>query len=116
MTEITSNYWQLSTAGPGEIVQGLDDIGQCISVLLATQKGSDPMRPTFGVDLLGYLDLPISEALPRLIQDIQSQVETWEPRAEIQSLTYAIEQAHVSITLTWTSALGTGVTVQNFNT
>lgn len=115
MTEINSNYWQLSTAGPGEIVQGLEDISQCINVLLTTQKGSDPFRPTFGVDLLSYLDLPITEALPRLIQDIQTQVETWEPRAVIQSLTYSTEEAHISITLTWTSALGTGVTVQNFD-
>lgn len=114
MTEITSNYWQLSTAGPGQIVQGLEDISQCINILLTTQKGSDPFRPTFGVDLMSYIDLPQTEALPRLIQDIQAQVETWEPRAEIQSLQYTINEAHVTITLTWTSALGTGQTSQNF--
>ena len=52
----------------GEIVTGVADIGQCIYIILATPKGSDPHRPTFGSEINLYIDYPIDAARPHSVR------------------------------------------------
>lgn len=44
-----SKHWQLAPEGSG-VVQGEDDIDQCIRNILSTRKGADVTRPDFGSD------------------------------------------------------------------
>ena len=46
--KITSIDWSSKLGSLGDIVEGLDDIRQCISIILGTQKGSLPHRLEFG--------------------------------------------------------------------
>ena len=64
LNEITYVDWQLKLNSIGEVAQGVDDINQCIAIILLTKKGSVPHRPTFGSDIYKYIDYPINEATP----------------------------------------------------
>lgn len=89
MTEaITLQDWQLSTAGPGQVSQGLDDIGQSIILAVTTEKGSDPMRPLFGSDVSKYLDLPLPTAAANITRAIVDAVNLWEPRVVLTSVSH----------------------------
>lgn len=101
-----TQYWQLSMAALGDIVQGIWDIAQCIDIILATQKGSDPFRPNFGVDILSYLDQPANIAIPNLVREIQEQVALWETRAKITKLETINEGSALTITVYWEAAIG----------
>ena len=62
LNEITYVDWQYKLNGIGSIAEGVEDINQCIAVILSTQKGSVPHRPTFGSDILKYVDYPVNIA------------------------------------------------------
>jgi len=105
-----TNNWQPSALNFGTIVTDADDVGQCLDFILATQKGSDPLRPTFGVDLAKYVDLPQNIAAPNLQKEMLYAVKTWEPRAEIKTITWtATAEGKLSFTVNWTSKIGDGV-------
>ena len=82
----TSAYWQLRLGHWGEVVTGLDDIAQCLMIIVTTPPGSVPLRPEFGCDVLGYLDRPSAIAVPGIIREISRAVARWEPRAELRQV------------------------------
>lgn len=90
LSEIRSGDWSLSVAAQGEVVEGISDIAQCINIILSTQKGSDPLRPEFGVDIVEYVDKPINSAVPGIIREMIEQVNRWEPRCTIEKITHTI--------------------------
>ncbi|MGH8782055.1 GPW/gp25 family protein [Paraburkholderia sp.] len=67
----------------GLVVTDLDDIGQCIDIILHTPRGSDPHRPDFGANLDQYIDWPLSAARPRIAREVQRALTRWEPRANV---------------------------------
>lgn len=104
-----TQYWQLSIGGYGTTVTGLDDIRQCIFVILSTIKGTDTLRPEFGCDIWELIDKPQNYQIPRVVRAIYDAVELWEPRAKITSITPAPSpDGKVIYTITWTSVLGNG--------
>ena len=99
LEDVSASDWSLmldrtagggSGSGIGRIVQGLADIDQCISIILATQPGEDPFRPTFGCDLTQYIDRPIAVALPLLVGAVSAAIEQWEPRVTVISVAASI--------------------------
>src|SRR5581483_8512823 len=96
LTDITSADWSLMLdqnspsglpgSGIGNVVQGVADINQCISIILATPHGSDPLRPTFACDLWQWLDAPINIARPHLVREIVEAITRWEPRVRVLSV------------------------------
>ena len=78
---IRAAHWQPKLSAAGQVVEGLDDIAQCIAIILTTPKGSDPHRPEFGSDCWKYIDLPVNQAAPHLIREAISAIEQWETRA-----------------------------------
>lgn len=95
LDDITSSDWSLmldSTAGQGpgsgigNVVQGIADINQCLTIIITTPLGSDPLRPTFGCDLLAWIDKPITLAKPGLVAAIITAIATWEPRVTVNSV------------------------------
>ena len=51
LNEITYVDWQYKLNSIGSVAEGVEDINQCIAIILLTQKGSDPLIPTFGSDI-----------------------------------------------------------------
>ena len=103
--KITSIDWSSKLNGLGEVVEGLDDIRQCISIILGTQKGSLPHRLDFGSDLWRYIDLPVSAAKPHIIREAVQAIAKWEPRAEVQSISLQPSSlAHYLLIVTWKPA------------
>ncbi len=84
LNEIKYVDWQFKLNGIGDVAEGVEDINQCIAIILNTPKGSDSHRPTFGSNILKYIDYPVNiakaniayrENLLRIkIQEIQSMV------------------------------------------
>ena len=120
LADIRSADWSLMLdsagkpgSGIGGVVMGVDDVDQCIAIILTTPKGSDVLRPTFGTDLWKYIDAPISEAAPAVVREVTQSITQWEPRVKVLSVTttplIAIATqpgAHVEITVAWHLNLG----------
>ncbi len=73
----------------GKVVQGIDDVSQCLGIIIMTPRGSDILRPTFGCNLFSYIDKPINRALPHIVREITAQITLWEPRVTLISVTAA---------------------------
>lgn len=100
VTDISSVNWQLSTGGYGRIVQNADDIQQCLGMIFTTQKGSDPLRPDFGIDLLAWIDTPTPVAAPGIVNEM-IQAAVYEPRINISAI-QAFEEPHkVTFKIIW---------------
>lgn len=112
--DITSASWSLALdrtigggpgSGIGNIVQGLDDINQCIGIILTTVPGTDPLRPTFAIDVSKFIDAPLPIAQSKLVGGVINALQTWEPRIKVQSVSVrlpSIQQAgSLAVTVYW---------------
>jgi hypothetical protein len=106
--DITSADWSLELGAIGEVVQGIQDIDQCIGIILTTPPGADPLRPTFGADLWRYIDVPVSVAIPSIVREVNAAITTWEPRVVLQSVSVSPASgdssqsgSHLNVALTW---------------
>jgi len=106
VTQIASVDWSRKVGGLGGIVEGLDDIDQCIRILLATPKGAVEHRPLFGCDAWRYLDHPVNEALPHIVREATDALARWEPRATVTGITTRYDAEHVYLSIRWAATLG----------
>jgi hypothetical protein len=120
LAEIKSADWSLmldsaglAGSGIGSVVTGVDDVDQCIAIILTTPKGSDVLRPTFGTDLWKYIDAPISQAGPAVVREVTQSITQWEPRVKVLSVISTPMSnittqpgAHIEITVAWQLNLG----------
>jgi uncharacterized protein len=96
--------WSPRLGDPGEVVTGLDDIQQCLDILLNSPKMSVPHRPLFGCDAWRYLDAPATVAVPGITSEVLDAVQLWEPRIEVVSVQVEISVSQVVVALTWRPA------------
>jgi phage baseplate assembly protein W len=82
--------WQVSINNPAEIVEGAEDIAQCLYVIITTVKGSDPLRADFGSDVYQYIDKPLDEIRPSLIYSLTDAIQQWEPRIKVKKITPSV--------------------------
>jgi phage baseplate assembly protein W len=102
LSEIKATNWSLSLATYGEVVQGLTEISQAIHVIVTTQRGSDPLRPSFGSDIYLYIDRPVTEAIPRMIKAAVDAIRIWETRVKVTRVTYNLDvDGLVEFTIEW---------------
>ncbi len=101
LDEIKYVDWQPKLNEIGEVAQGIDDINQCIYIILTTQKGSVPHRPTFGSDIFKYVDYPVQEAIPNIIREVIDAISQWETRVEINQVTAELDEFNVKIKIEW---------------
>ena len=94
--------WQPKLNKIGEISEGIDDINQCIAIILTTQKGSVPHRPDFGSDIYKYVDYPVNEAIPNIIRETIDAIKKWETRIDIENVTAQIIEHQIKISIEWT--------------
>ena len=102
LNEITYVDWQFKQNSIGEVAEGVDDINQCISIILTTRKGSIPHRPTFGSNIYIYIDFPVNEAKPNIIRETIDAINLWETRIKVNSVLVDIIESNVYIKVEWT--------------
>lgn len=104
LTDITAADWSIKLDDPGSVVENLDDINQCLRVILETPKGSRAHEPLFGCDVWLFLDQPLTHALPGIINAVIEAVEEWEPRAKLTSVVPVTTEAasgKITLQLEW---------------
>lgn len=102
--EITAADWSLKLNEPGSVVENLDDINQCIQIILTTPKGSRPHDPLFGCDIWQFIDHPVNEALPRIISEAIDALLLWEPRIRLTGIVPRYDEAvagKLALTVFW---------------
>lgn len=90
LEDIKSTAWQMSIKNPGGVTQGLNDVRQCVQIILTTTQGSDPLRPLFGSNIYQHIDKPVTIAAPLICAEILDCIGKWEQRITIQRLVYDI--------------------------
>ena len=101
LNEITYVDWQLKLNEIGSVSEGIEDINQCIAIILSTQKGSVPHRPTFGSDILKYVDYPINSAKANIIRETVVAITLWEVRVNVDSVSVEIDETQLKIKVQW---------------
>lgn len=115
VTEIKTSEWSVSLKAGGEIVEGLEDINQCIGIILITEKGSDPLRPEFGADIRRFIDRPVNQSVPNIIREVYDAISIWEPRAMLTSVTATVDISTVTIRINWKRASSENQTTITIN-
>jgi len=111
ISEVKTTAWQISVKGQGEIAQGVYDINQCMRNILMTQKGTDPVDPDFGLDIMAWVDKPMNVVGPGMVPAIIDAIETYEPRVDLRKVNYTgTVTGQVVFTITW--AYEEGMTYQ----
>lgn len=101
LNEITYVDWQLKLNEIGSVSEGIEDINQCIAIILSTQKGSVPHRTTFGSDILKYVDYPINSAKANIIRETVDAITLWETRVNVDSVSVEIDETQLKIKVQW---------------
>ena len=101
LNEITYIDWQYKLNSIGGVAEGVEDINQCIAIILLTQKGSDPLRPDFGSDINKYVDSPINTAKANIIRESIEAIEKWETRIKVDSIAVEINATNINIKIQW---------------
>lgn len=101
INEITSQDWQPKLDSIGEVVEDIDDINQCISIILTTGKGSVPHNPEFGSNVWMWIDALIDEARPNIIKESIDAIEQWEPRVDISRITVNYDESNIILSVYW---------------
>lgn len=115
LADIRSADWSLKLdsadqpgSGIGKVAQGIDDVDQCIAIILTTPKGTDALRPSFGTDIWRYIDAPISQAAPAIVREVTQAILQWEPRVKVLAVRSAPALSmtaqpgsHVMVTVSW---------------
>lgn len=102
LNEIIYVDWQYKLNEIGSVSEGVDDINQCIALILSTRKGTVPHRPTFGSNIYKYIDYPVNEASPNIIRETIDAITQWETRIKLTSVTANILNSQIKINVEWT--------------
>lgn len=100
INDIKAVNWQLSVNKIGEVVEGIEDLRQCIQTILTTTKGSDPLRPLFGSDIWRFIDTPVTTAVANISAEIIDSIGKWESRVNVEKLSYNIVGSRMDFELT----------------
>jgi len=95
-------YWQPKLSAPGEVVEGLDDIAQCILIILGTRQGSSALRPTFGSLVQDLMDAPMIQARPAIVREVTRALAQWEPRIKVRQVGLVeMTQGRLKVQILW---------------
>jgi len=102
LDNIKSKVWGISILGTGVIAEGLASLRQCISIILHTSLGTDPLRPLFGSRVYKYQDAPVNIAIPNIKASIIEALSIWEKRIKVVSVTHrTAATAHLEFEVTY---------------
>jgi len=82
----------------------VDDVDQCLKIILGTPKGSDPFRPEFGSDLYKLVDVPVNIAYPQIVAETVTAISVWEKRIKIENISRSLNETgdKITIQIKWT--------------
>jgi phage baseplate assembly protein W len=64
-----------------------EDVHQAVRIVLATNYGERPMRPSFGADLRRFVFEPVSTTTFALVrQRVEDALVQWEPRIDVRDV------------------------------
>lgn len=98
--DITTKTWSIKVASLGDIVADVEDIKQCVALIIFTRKRTVPGLPEFGCGWYDYIDYPITSAGALIVREIRNAVSRWETRAAISDLQYKIVEGNLQIRIT----------------
>lgn len=86
----------------GTLVEDLEDVRQCLGIILRTPTGTVPHRPDFGCDAWQWLDAPLPVATPRLVAAVSAAIQAHEPRVTVERVQVHPGEApgHVVVVIT----------------
>ncbi len=99
---MATNWASLQLGTFGALVEDLDDVRQCVTIILRTPKGTVPHRPEFGCDAWRWLDAPLPVARPRIVAAVVEAIETHEPRVAVERVQVQPGAAPGTLVLTLT--------------
>ena len=92
----------VSAEAVSDFVTDIDDINQCIHIIILTPKGSDPHRPLFGCDQDKYIDAPVNVVRPHLVREATDALRMWEPRIIVERVLVTLSDiAAVDCSIVW---------------
>ena len=75
---------RIGQTGGLAMVEGHDEIGESIRLILATAPGERPMRPAFGCAIHDYVFAPADDTTAMLIaSEVRRALGRWEPRIDL---------------------------------
>ena len=98
---LITTHWQLAPNIENQVVQGIDDIHQCIGHILSTMKGADVLRPEFGSDHFQYIDQPEDVAIPNIVREVTLALQRWEKRINVDSVNVEGTAPHFEFLIFW---------------
>ena len=101
LKEITYIDWQYKLNDIGSVAEGIEDINQCIAIIITTPKGTVPHRPTFGSDVYKYVDYPIISAKPNIIRETIDAINMWEKRIKVDSVSVENNEEQLKVKVQW---------------
>lgn len=67
-----------------------DDITLCLNTLFSVKAGEQALDRDFGIDYDGIIGMPIPLAENALSLEILEKVEAYEPRVEVEDISYSV--------------------------
>lgn len=83
-------------------MQGINATLQRMRVLFRTQQGSDPLRPSFGLDFRQLVDRPVTDVAALLKSQVRIQVAQFITEAEITRLIVTRQNGNLVLTVEFT--------------
>ena len=78
--------WSHKLGTIGDIVQEIEDIKQCYTIIVSTQKGSIVHNPNLGWNIMQYMSKPINTVSSEMIRELTNELNYQEPRAGVNSI------------------------------
>lgn len=94
-------------------MKGIDEVLQCLQILIATIPGERIMRPDYGCNLYTRIWENIDTVASEGLQDIRVAIETFEPRVDLVRLSSTIDRDNGRVTFFIQFRLKDENTVQN---
>lgn len=100
---VMAGTWQMAIGGaPGDIVEDYAELEQSLRIVLETPEKSIPGRPLFGARLHQYVDKPVTEAGPLIVQEVFRAVGLNEPRITVLDVTPTLsELGQLELEIRW---------------
>ncbi len=100
ITKLNKKNWQHKRNTIGEVVQGSDDIKQCIETIMTTDKGSVPFMPELGTNVIEAIGENSEDAINIAIAIYKKEIPLQEPRCAITDITGVCDDnGHIHITV-----------------
>lgn len=81
-------YVELEGFSPEEFA----DVKRCLETLCSIRAGSQPLDRNLGIDYDGVIGYPLNIAENMLSLEIIDKVNTYEPRVEVESISFKADE------------------------